>query len=612
MKKTELLYNKNLEVFNAKLLEVTNTRAKNYTSKKVLHGSVQNFLNLSKEFGSTINYAVTMTFPGDVSFKESWDLLPARLSHIKKALSCFPLYSCVLGVEIHKKRKQKVISTKKLGCLHSSPLLGRPHIHMCLTLYNDFLCPTEETLSEALKFNGSDDLDLKLLSSAKGNRFAAKNWFFYCTKELLDPQTQEFVKSELGLESSSFLWFGDHEHRFRCERLSGFFRDSKLNLVGALIPNLFVSWMPLVPFSKDDTTKVSIFVKKLLELNNRAIWTDRTQVCKLISGAKASWMPEVLLSDFYTSLIKSFPVKGQELLNNSRSFNLYIRDYSKLDFNWLPRITVATHLVELSDGIYDFRIGELSSVDNWGLTSCASYWLTLSFNNLPWPQTCLDIADRVVTSSYPFAPRSENFVFRFADLFHCKKQNDKVIYLHGLPGVGKSALIEQILKLVAGSNLVVLSNKKDQFQYDNITEGDILFQNEFVYDKADIESTLSLAEGAPLVVNRKYRASKTVNLEEGSKKHLVIASNETPRTTGALARRLDSFYLKQPENLLRTRVEEIVHDKNIVNEAVSFCIFCNIIRFRSLGLNPNIPASWEGKNWSGSELADFSSKKLLV
>lgn len=60
--------------------------------------------------------------------------------------------------------------------------------------------------------------------------------------------------------------------------------------------------MPLVPLCKDEAMKVSIFLKKLLELNNRAIWQDRSLVCKLIGTAKASWLPEVSLTEFYTKL----------------------------------------------------------------------------------------------------------------------------------------------------------------------------------------------------------------------------------------------------------------------------------------------------------------------
>lgn len=619
MKKSKIVFSKNLAVvdndnFNDKLLELTNSRAKSVSSKKVLHTLVQNFLNLSSKLGSTVHFSVTMTFPGDVSFKESWDLLAVRLAHIKEALSKLPVYSCLVGVEIHKKGKSKgkskVFVKKTLYSLKSSDLLGRPHIHICLSLFNDFLCPDEAELYEVLKWGDNDDLEIRLLSSRKG--FDVKNWFFYCCKELSDKATQQLVKSKVSLKSSCFFWFPGHKYESRCEALSSAFRDRKLNLVGELIPNLFVSWLPLVPFSTDEGTKVSIFLKKLLELNNRAIWPDRAQVCKLIPGAQASWTPEVSLSMFYTRLMKSLPLKGQELLNNSRSFNLYIRNYSKLDFDWLPKITVETYLVELSDGIYDFRLGELLPADNLGLTSCASYWSYHSFNNLPWPKVCLDIADRVVTSSFPYANRSENFVLKFADLFHCKKQNDKVIYLHGLPGVGKSALIEQILKLVVGCNFAILSNKKTPFQYDNVVDSNILFFNEFESAKASLNSTLSLAEGAPLVINRKFLPSTTINMGEDEKKHLVIISNEDPPNKGALVRRIDPFYLKEGSRLLRTRSEEVAHDKAIMDEAVSFCIFCNIIRARSQSLNPSIPSGWSGFNWPGSVHGNFKGNNSSI
>jgi hypothetical protein len=54
--------------FEKKLLSIVNSCAKSQTSKKVLHASVQNFLSLSEQFGSTVHYAVTITFPADPSF----------------------------------------------------------------------------------------------------------------------------------------------------------------------------------------------------------------------------------------------------------------------------------------------------------------------------------------------------------------------------------------------------------------------------------------------------------------------------------------------------------------------------------------------------------------
>ena len=92
-----------------------------------------------------VHFSVTMTFPGYSSFEKSWDLLSVRLTHIKKALSNLPVYSCLVGGEIHKKNnskgKSKVFIKKNLFSLNSSDLLGHPDIHMCLTLYNDFVCP---------------------------------------------------------------------------------------------------------------------------------------------------------------------------------------------------------------------------------------------------------------------------------------------------------------------------------------------------------------------------------------------------------------------------------------------------------------------------------------
>lgn len=60
-------------------------------------------------------------------------------------------------------------------------------------------------------------------------------------------------------------------------------------------------------------------------------------------------------------------------------------------------------------------------------------------------------------------------------LIHCKKQNHKVIYLHGMTTVGKSALFNKILKLVAGNNMVLLSNKVGNFKFDTINDATILF-----------------------------------------------------------------------------------------------------------------------------------------
>lgn len=115
-------------------------------------------------------------------------------------------------------------------------------------------------------------------------------------------------------------------------------------------------------------------------------------------GARATWEEYLALSELYTLIIKQFPIKTQELLINSRPFNLYVRDYQKLDFNWLPQVTIAEHLVELRDGIYNLRTGEFKPLfedTNLGLISCSTFWPQFTFQNLPWPSPFIDILSRL-------------------------------------------------------------------------------------------------------------------------------------------------------------------------------------------------------------------------
>jgi chromosomal replication initiation ATPase DnaA len=42
---------------------------------------------------------------------------------------------------------------------------------------------------------------------------------------------------------------------------------------------------------------------------------------------------------------------------------------------------------------------------------------------------------------------------KFAKLFYDKKQNDKVIYLYGLSGLGRSALVKAILRQAFNSKV---------------------------------------------------------------------------------------------------------------------------------------------------------------
>ena len=131
--------------------------------------------------------------------------------------------------------------------------------------------------------------------------------------------------------------------------------------------------------------KVSNFLDALLKYYDLAIWRGKSHLCKLQVVAKATWQEFIELSELYTLIIRRFPIKTQELLMQSRAFNLYSRDYNKLTFNWLPQVNIAGYLVELRDGIYNLRTSEFkpNSEINLPLISCCSFWPDRTFQKRP-------------------------------------------------------------------------------------------------------------------------------------------------------------------------------------------------------------------------------------
>ena len=223
-------------------------------------------------------------------------------------------------------------------------------------------------------------------NSTKG-KFNVKNWFLYCLKEAKDKTSQQFLKKYLNFNSSSLLFSGHPDSFDACAKLTSVFTQCDFNLIYKQTPseknhlNLF----PFVPQTNCDILKVSFFLNAFLKAFNLAIWPDKTHVRRLKVGAKATWEECMELSKLYTFIIKQYPIKTQELLMQSRAFNFYTRDYKKLDFNWLPQITIPGYLLELFDGIYNLRTRKFtphSDNINMDLVGCSNFWPELTFEGL--------------------------------------------------------------------------------------------------------------------------------------------------------------------------------------------------------------------------------------
>ena len=91
-----------LSSLNLDLEKIINIRSKNPSTRKILHDRVQVFLCRAKEIASTVNFAITIVFITDNSLSESWEMLETRLNFLKSFLKQFPVYSALIGIEIHR------------------------------------------------------------------------------------------------------------------------------------------------------------------------------------------------------------------------------------------------------------------------------------------------------------------------------------------------------------------------------------------------------------------------------------------------------------------------------------------------------------------------------
>ena len=271
---------------------------------------------------------------------------------------------------------------------------------MCLMLYNDFLCPSINQLETSLRDSARLNFDLQVNQfrpddSTKG-RFDTKNWFLHCLKETKDPITQQFLKKYFNWPSSAILFSGHSQSYDACNDLTCVFKQCYFKLYH--IPRLITKYqgtpstqgtplnpLPFVPQTNSDVLKVSHFLNAVLTFFKLAISPGKTHLSQLQVGAKATWQDFIELSELYTLIIQKFPIKTQELLMASRPFYLYTRDYNKLNFNLLPQITIPPYLIELRNGIYNFRTGKFTkhSENTLTLISCSSFWPEITFPDLP-------------------------------------------------------------------------------------------------------------------------------------------------------------------------------------------------------------------------------------
>lgn len=90
--------------FNQELESVTQTRGKQPSRLKMLHARTQTFIQLAQENASVISFGITITYPTDKDYLQSWSSLHQRIIDILSRLYKLPIYAILLSIEIHKEK----------------------------------------------------------------------------------------------------------------------------------------------------------------------------------------------------------------------------------------------------------------------------------------------------------------------------------------------------------------------------------------------------------------------------------------------------------------------------------------------------------------------------
>ena len=615
----------NTKSFSSALKKVSNSRFKNPSTANFLNIKTKMFIGHALKHASAKAFKITLTFPQDKNLKveESWGLLEGRLFKIEDIIESFPKYAAVVSIEIHRSTKhpnkpKKPTNFKKPGPKNGFiSLKARPHIHICLILFNDFICPESNAILNKW-FELTNDVKFKEFFFNYSTAFDVKEWFMYAAKELSAALPQNLLKKYCNLPSSCILYSGHTESIKHCLELCSIFSNFNfnlgykalnlsLNLGLPLIPGLEAptTEFPLIERTGDDLVRAKRFMKAIFVHYKIHLWPDKVHLCKLIPYSSYTYEPYKLLSEIYAFFLNCYPTKTQELLTKPQALHLFMKEYSNDNENFLPVIPINYQLIELEDGIYDFSNGAHTPHCEWtgsSYISCVSFWLNHSFARLPWPSTPFSIVERIVetkgTLPNPRKPQSipinARFLIHFGSLFHRKKRNDRSIYLWGLAGSGKSSLIEEILQLVLGPKIGFLSSHVNRFQLSVLENKSHALLREFKEANLAEEEGRLLIEGAPVQAEKKNQTPFYLNADSNSIIHTTAVSNEDfALLSEPLQRKFDEYRLKSVENIkFISRTEENYFQEDLQNESVSFCILTNLFYFREIGFIAPMPPGW--------------------
>lgn len=579
-------------------------------------------LHYENHCGSFLFITISLAPTPGQSLDEEWIMFKHLITMFINQLSKRYLISgAIIGVEMFAKQEKG-----KKG------RAGRPHAHIVLFVYNDFLSPDVYDIRAALM--QSQKLDLQIVSMRLGmdttkNKDGSRrtvqkqdvvNQIRYClkgaaTKEkkpLLQPACLHYLQ-----KPSLAIVVNTRIENNPIKPLAEYLQSKSLPMVTEALA--LVNLVPTVRRYDDDDNGAKL---QMAEFIRAICLQEKVAFYKGILWKKPNdsfhtWVPWKNLSAFSTDVLSVAHLPTEYLQRFTRGATWALTEgYEKRLSGPLtqvfPRLTLRSDLWEFDDGqLYDLAIGQFSGTTEPFLSPGMHQRVT--FQEIAFPSTAIRFLREVVESQ----KQLQQTLLALGGLFHevQDRKTHKALWIQGPSASYKTWFITAFLNKNFARVHVhrIPTLGVSQFRYGRLvgeTEG-VLFIDDFKSQAfKEIGHLLNLLDGTPFVAEEKYKAGDLVEYKGGT----AITTTQTIEQT--VWAKPDRKAIQNRCHIIDFGAKKAYTKKQLAKvqeDLVALGLLCN-----ALFLNANkqlsqvtLPKAWN-KKYLGKALLEKKTKKVYL
>lgn len=491
--------------------------------------------------------------PGE-SVSDEWFEFRALLPEIVSFLRDHYLVAgLIVGIELTQKDGRPGRPNK---------LAGRPHVHIFIASYNDFLAPSE---FEVRRDFGSSKrcLDVVLKALPSNNRHSISTHVCramkYPFKDSGDPIVQEACSHYLG--TSPTLIFANT--RLKDNPLIGFANyldeigyrvDLTAKTGGFALPSV-ARFGNEAGFAVQSKLQMALFVRNVCLQEGLAFYQD--SLWRLEAPSKYTWTKWVSVGDFGYKVLGSLHLPETYLLKFHTAATWVLTEgfHKKLGpaVPVFPKLSFRADLWEFNDGLYDLKVGRFSVQALDFVSTSIHHRYDLS--ELPFPGKLMGFLHELCAHD---KASIQGLVLSLGGLFHApegSRKRNPSLWLYGVNSTFKSWFLDSYLHVNFSEALVLtLTRQKGRFRYDNLpglVDRSVVHLDDFrSSDFAnDAPTLLNLLDGKPVGLQEKYGPIK----ESSVSHNFAFTTNEPLPSTcwskidiGAMALRVRTSQFHLP------------------------------------------------------------------